>query len=456
MEIIIIMSKNEKYLDNPNPNASIGFVIFYPFQFYVFKNVYEHLAENAEFIIDGGRFFPLASPEGIVENCAKILTESGVFFRILNYKDYEHPKYLADFFSNYKVLVGLWKSGCLVIPQTAKARKVHMNYGAGKELTMFGSRHRSWDLYLCLGPRVYEIIKLYTWAEIVGYPKFDDWFNGRLNESCIAEIKEKLDLSKKTVLYLPTHGDLSSIDALADELKKNAFYYNVLVKPHYYTPYEEAERLKKLQHKDIFIFQDGADLLPFFKVADAVISDNSSGIFDAILADKPLVVTDFLSEKYLNKEHKKLKSFQYRLPEGALTYSQSIEQRIKKDGSVIAIKKPHELQKAIATAIADEQQFKSSRKKLREEIFAYNDGRCGQKAAGAIKKLVSLKCLPEKPILYHVFEAEYQQFLGYSNMLGSAKASGKNLMSYYSQRAVFHIKALPFIQRIRTIIKEFF
>jgi len=447
---------NKKYQDNPNPNAKIGFVIMYPFQFNVFKNVYERLKDEAEFIIDGGRFFPNPPPPEIIENCIRTLQEQGVYFRVLYYEDYRRQKYLVDFFSNYKALVGLWRSGCLVIPQTDKARKVHMNYGAGKELTMFWSRHRDWDLYLCLGPRVYEIIKLFTWAEIVGYPKFDDWFNDTVDENAVSEIKKKLDPSKKTVLYLPTHGDLSSIDALAGELRKNTSLYNILVKPHYYTPLEEPDRIKKLQHNGIILFQDESDTLPFFKVADAVVSDNSSAIFDAILADKPVVVTDFLSEEYLNDEHKKLKSFRFRLPEGALTYSQSIEQRIKRDGSVVALKKAAEFKNAVEQALADGQQFQEARKKLREEIFAFNDGKCGERAACAIQKLISLERLPEKPILYHVFEAEYQVFREYSNALSKTGPSGRSIMDYYSSRAVFRIKSLPFFKRVATVIKEFF
>ncbi len=446
----------EKIIENPNPNAKIGFVIFYPFQFYVFKNVYVHLTKEAEFIIDGGRFFPLLPPPGLIDDCIKILTQHGVFFRILKFEDYQRQKYIADFFANYKALIGLWRSGCMVIPQTDKVRKVHMNYGAGKELTMFWSRHRNWDLYLCLGPRVYEIIKLFTWAETVGYPKFDDWFNNALDENLITEIRKKLDLSKKIILYLPTHGDLSSVDALADELIKSTPAYNVIVKPHYYMPYEESERMKKLEHPGIHLFQDKNDFLPFLKIADVVVSDNSSAIFDAILADKPVVVTDFLSEEYLNKEHKKLKSFQFRLPEGALTYSQSIEQKIKKDGSVIAIKKATDLMSALEKALVDGLEFKNARKKLREEIFAFSDGKCGERAAAQIKKLISLERLPEKPILYHVFEAEYQMFREYSENISLLTSSGKNLLNYYSQNAVSKIRNLPFFQRIAMIIKLFF
>ena len=426
----------EKYRQNPNPNAKIGFVIFYPFQFYVFKNVYKHLADEAEFIIDGGRFFPSPPPPGLLTDCEALLMNHGVFFRVLHCQDYKQPAYLADFFSPYKALVSLWMSGCISIAQTKKIRKVHMNYGAGKELTMFGSHCKDWDLYLCLGPRVYDIIRLYTWAETVGYPKFDDWFNNEFDDNFLTEFGKKLNPSKKIILYLPTHGDLSAINDLTDELIKLDETYNVLVKLHYYTSYEEPERMEKLKHSKIMLFSDETDLLPLLKITDVAVSDNSSAIFDAILADKPVVVTDFLSKHYLDVGHKRLRSFRFRFPEGALTYSQSIEQKIKKDGSVIAIKNPSEFQAAIKQALADSQYFKDARKKLREEIFAFSDGKCGKRAAAAIKKLVVLKELPEKPILYHIFNAEAGSFSGNYEL---AK-----------------IRTLPFYKRIAAVLREFF
>ena len=52
--------------DNPNPQADIGFVVFYPFQFYVLKDIYKHLEGRSEFIIDLGAFFPVRQPESLL------------------------------------------------------------------------------------------------------------------------------------------------------------------------------------------------------------------------------------------------------------------------------------------------------------------------------------------------------------------------------------------------------
>jgi len=282
-------------------------------------------------------------------------------------------------------------------------RKIHLTYGAGKDLITYGIWKRFFDLILAYGRRDNKLFSLYTQSRIVGNPKFDDWFNGEFDEEMLFNLKSRLDSNKKTILYLPTHSDLSSIDRLAAGLKRIAKKYNVLVKLHYYTPREEPERVKKLTHKDIILFKDDVDLLPLLKFADVALSDNSSAIFDVILADKPIVLTDFLSDDYLDIEHRKPRY--YRRGEArALTYSGSIEQKIKKEGLIITIKKPKELEEAVEKALKDEFFYQEARRAIRNELFAFQDGRCGRRAAQAIREFLSLKELPERPLLYHLLE----------------------------------------------------
>lgn len=417
----------KKYQDCPNPNARIGFVIFYPFQFYVYKNVYKYLASESEFIVDAGPFFPAEQPESLLKDIVSFLKEKGVYFRILNYDDYFFETYLKKFFSRYGLLVSLWHRGCLNLPCNLNRKKVSMNYGVGKALTTFRLNQTNWDAHLSFGPYDHEIIKLMTYSEIVGNPKFDDWFNGEFDDKFLADLKNKLNPNKKSILYLPTHSDLCSIDDLANQLKKITKNYNVITKFHYFTSREEAGRVKKLRHKNIILFNDDTDLLPLLKAADVVLSDNSSAIFDAILADKPLVVTDFLSKRYLDEEHRKIRQYR-RGVAGASTYSGSIEQRIKKEGLILSIKKPGQLDETIKRALEDTPFFKENRKKIREEVFSFNDGKCGERAAGAIKNLLSAKELPERPVLYWVVE-DFERNL-YLRPPSDRKKDAKKIQDY--------------------------
>lgn len=388
--------------DSANPNAKIGFVVFYPFHYYIYKNVYKELASETEFIVDLGAFFPTVQPPELTEDILALLRREEVSFRTLSTKEYEKKDGVEEFLQKYDTLVSVWRRGCTVHPGGRRKRRVHMTYGIGKDLVTYSVGKRLYDLILAYGQRDHDIFSLYTTAEIVGNPKFDDWFNGNFDEELLEDLHRTLDKGKKTILYLPTHGDLSSIDELAEELKRVSGLYNTLVKFHYYTPREEPERMEKLQHPHIRTFRDDVDLLTLLKAADLVISDNSSAIFDAILADKPLLVADFLSKEYLDVEHKKPRYYRRGLA-NILTYSGSIEQRIKRDKLVVTIQGPDGLGKGIEEALRDEPYFKGERKKLRDWLFSFQDGQSGKRAADAIKNFTKLP-LPERPLLYYLLE----------------------------------------------------
>ncbi|MCW9054817.1 MAG: CDP-glycerol glycerophosphotransferase family protein [Candidatus Pacebacteria bacterium] len=403
------MNKRDVVEDNTNPNAKIGFVIFYPFQYYVYKNVYVHLKDEAEFIVDAGVFFPIEQHHDLVDDLVVLLKKERVNFRILNYSDYHFENYLEDFFSKYETLVSVWHRGCMRLQCNIDKKKVHLTYGVGKELTTYGLYKRLFDLILAYGEYDHSFFSLYTQSVIVGNPKFDDWFNKTLDNNVTKIIRDRLDPDKQTVLYLPTHSDLCSIDELAEELKELASDYNVIVKLHYYTIREEPERVKKLTDERIILYKDDTDLLQLFKVANVVLSDNSSAIFDAILADKPIITTDFHSNDFLDVEHKKIKD-RRRGKTMALTYSNSIEQRIKQDGTTITIHKPEELSTQVNKTLKNDIPQKKKRRQLRERLFSYNDGSSGARAATAIKEL-SGKKPSEKPIFYHLAEALEQNVL---------------------------------------------
>jgi CDP-glycerol glycerophosphotransferase (TagB/SpsB family) len=390
----------KKYTDNPNPSANVGFIICYPFQFYVYKNIYKHIA-NSEFIVDLGVFFPSKQPSELADEIISLLKAKNAKYRILYYSDYYYYSYRESFFSKYDTLVSLWERGCINFACNIEKKKVNLTYGAGKELTQVRPSRRIYDLILTFGQRDHKLFSIYTKAEIVGNPKFDDWFNDDLDGKFIEEMRKKLDDKKKTALYLPTHGDLGSIKQLEEKLGKIAGKYNVIAKIHYFTIREEPELMKELAEKGVIIYEDSADLLPMLKVADVVISDNSSAIFDAILADKPIAVTNFLSDEFLDLEHKKPKMYR-RGERGALTYSGSVEQEIKKKELVITIDKPSDLECALEKAAEDESFFKNARREIREELFSFNDGKCGKRAAEEIEKVKKNK---KKPIMFHAIEA---------------------------------------------------
>jgi len=394
----------KSFSDKSNQGASIGFVVYYPFHYYVYKNIYQELRENAEFIIDACHPFPPEEQQRLVSDIVALLESEKVRYRILRREDYYFPVYLENFFAKYQALVSVWEKGCMLLRVTEGLKKINATYGAGKELTMVRPSKSIFDLILAYGSRDSKLFSYYTRAEIVGNPKFDEWFSGSLDKKSILELRELLDAHKKTVLYLPTHSDLSSIDELAEEFAALSSSYNVLVKTHYYTTREEPERLQALKSTGAVIFDDNADLLALLTASDIVVSDNSSAIFDAILADKPVVVADFWDPDFLDLEHKEVRRYT-RGTQGALTYSDSIEQAIKREGKVLTLKTASDLKTKVQEGLEDAPNFKKARKELREELFAFNDGKCAKRAADAIRRCLADKSPRNRPILYHAIEA---------------------------------------------------
>lgn len=403
MQITLNTNQNSKYEDRSNLSASIGFVVHYPFHYFVYKNIYKHIEEISEFIVDMGAFSVEQPPE-LLSEIILLLEKERVFYRVLNFSDYYYKIYLSSFFKKYNLLVSVWESGCVTIQETKELKKVHVTYGAGKELTFLRPSQSIYDITLDFGERSANLHSYFSYPVITGNAKFDDWFNNTLDEKELSLIEDKLDKNKKTILYLPTHGDLSSVDKITDELIKISPNYNVVIKLHYYISREEPDRFKKLTHKNFLTYNDDCDLLLLLKKADVVLSDNSSAIFDAILADKPIIVTDYLSNDFLDGKHLE-KKFYRRGSIGALTYSNSIEQKIKKDGSILTIKKKGELANKIADALNDHINLKEGRKKVRNEIFDYNDGKCGQRGADAILNLLKTSEKKPKKIMHYAMEA---------------------------------------------------
>ncbi len=388
-----------------NEKAKIGFVICYPFQYYVYKNAYKHLAD-AEFIVDLGVFYPNKQTEDVLPAIVALLEREGARYRVLPYEDYFSTNRLELFFERYDTLVSVWLRGCMILPSNQRKRLVHMTYGAGKELTQFDLRKMRYDLILAYGEYDSAFYRQIGPTEVIGNPKFDDWFQDTVDMAVVADIRARMDPSKKTVLYLPTHSDLSTIDQLSDELKKIGETYNVIAKLHYYTPREEPDRVRRLIDDRIILAFDDTDLLPLLRLADIVLSDNSSAIFDAILADKPIVVTKFVQRSYLDAAHRILRKARRGFA-GALTFSGSIEQRIKRDGTLDVLRTPRDVHHVIPRVLSSDEK-RDKRATLKETLFSFRDGAAGERAARAIEAVRAADDA-ERPLLYHLIKNYFQE-----------------------------------------------
>ena len=145
------------------------------------------------------------------------------------------------------------------------------------------------------------------------------------------------------------------------------------------------------------LFDEKDDILPLFFVVDVVLSDSSSAALEAVLVDKPLVVLDMEKDERNLTERDEYNGLWY---SSGQVYSKSIEQQIKKPEMAVGevVKNPEDIESAIEKSFAPKAGFAENRKKSRDELFSFNDGKCGERAAEVIKKYLNDEIKPEPPL----------------------------------------------------------
>ncbi|NMH59634.1 CDP-glycerol glycerophosphotransferase family protein [Alteromonas ponticola] len=170
--------------------------------------------------------------------------------------------------------------------------QVRFMYALGKAKHNFSSWNNDYDLILCFGPYQAERLKQCCSATIfqMGYPRYDGYFTDMLNKD---EIKRELGLDerRKTIVWLPTWKELSSIDKFAPAMSLLSTKYNVIVKTHPLAAEEEPERVNKLKEfKFTKVITEIYDNLNLYTVSDWVVADYGGPAFGAIYLDKPLLL----------------------------------------------------------------------------------------------------------------------------------------------------------------------
>jgi len=131
---------------------------------------------------------------------------------------------------------------------------------------------------------------------LTGYTKLDRLFT--ITDKEINSIKKslRLDYSKKTVLYAPSFYP-SSIERISTQLPLVSRYYNVIIKLHGFS--WEQKRYKyqnmlftKMANKNQNIYlvpNEQFDIIPFYKIADLLVSDISSTLFEYLPLNRPII-----------------------------------------------------------------------------------------------------------------------------------------------------------------------
>lgn len=219
--------------------------------------------------------------------------------------------------------------------------------------------------------RLQEMYPAQTFID-TGYAKLDPLVNGSMDH--LKPSVWGLDDARKTILYAPTFYP-SSIECLPRDFPKEFRDYNVILKPHYFSLVNEKyNKQKKMlegwaEYENVYLAGlCDINILPFFEVADVLVSDASSTLFEFAALNKPVVWCDFYKLRWGYRGLLKFR-FKNRMDKDLYRYA---------DIALHAKSYP-ELRGCIDSQIEHPASFSQQRKMHTLDLAGEVDGRCSER-----------------------------------------------------------------------------
>lgn len=257
------------------------------------------------------------------------------------------------------------------------AKQVQVFHGVSDKRYGRTKKVLQYDLNLLPGPKEVEeyrkmgILDQMSY-EVIGYPKADRVFSGKLDKRAEMQ-KYELDPEKPTVLYAPTWNDglgntsiprfgLEVIGGAPDDI-------NLVVKLHPNTLRYDKKHYPKLKEAaekkaNVVLIDYAPDIIPVMAMADLMIGDISSVTHEFIIFQRPLIFLDSGFHFFQGK---------------ARTWIWQAGDVVKKKGQVWP---------TVLERLTHPEVYAEKRKEVMEQIFYKPDGNAAKRAATAIRKLV--------------------------------------------------------------------
>ncbi|WP_029037820.1 CDP-glycerol--glycerophosphate glycerophosphotransferase [Salinimicrobium xinjiangense] len=257
------------------------------------------------------------------------------------------------------------------VPHYLRGVKVQVFHGlAGEKKGHFRIRHY-FDLYLTQGPyftrKFRRSKRRHKNFEVVetGWPKLDVYANDRNKYDAEKEALLKEHHAENLILYAPTFSpSLTSAPHLLKEIKDLAKDENYLiqVKFHDLMAPEVVEDYRKLAaNTPNILLEEEPNIVKYLLMADLMISDTSSVVYEFLLLDKPVITFKSSSE--------------VKVWDNATEYT-GLSRKVRRN--------------------LEQDPFRDERKVVIEEYHPYDDGRSAERMVAAVKDYIEENGVPER------------------------------------------------------------
>lgn len=182
-------------------------------------------------------------------------------------------------------------------------RHIRLMYALGKLAWNFSDWNVLYDAALCYGPyqqMIFAALFPGIKTVAVGYPRLD---------AAKKEIGDRRDTirslggdpDRQLLLWLPTVGELCSMDVYGDQLADLNQGYNVVVKPHPLTLIQLPATIERLKRLGFKVVEDPTlNNARLIKLADFVLADYGGSLFAAILLDKNIALLNMTGDMFMD------------------------------------------------------------------------------------------------------------------------------------------------------------
>jgi len=236
--------------------------------------------------------------------------------------------------------------------------------------------------------RTREILRRDPQAKLaeVGFSKLDPLFQANAFDHAQLYQLYNLDQNKKTILYAPTFYP-SSLELMAKNFPAQFSEYNIIIKPHEFsltksqyknqrnllTHWQQFDNVYLAQKKDF-------SLVPFMAIADILISEASSALFEFAALDKPVIWCDFLKLRWNYRG-----IFRYRL-------ERRMDQTISRYKDIaLHVDRYKHLKAVVDAELNQPDNLSNKRNQYSAELLGACDGRVSERIVQYLEQQLSLK-----------------------------------------------------------------